>query len=94
MNTPKDYLLRTAKKAADECRRTAGEDNQDYRRKSAREDFQVFIGDPVHFINPIESLQALRRYTLDDMGAARLFADTFRGQVLYPSGVQKLLGLF
>ncbi len=79
----KDYLLRTAKKAADECARTAAEDNQNYRRKSAQEDFSVAIGTPTHFINPIESAKALQRYTLDDMGAARLFADTFRGQVLY-----------
>lgn len=79
----KDYLLRTAEKAADECARTAAEDNQNFRRKSAQEDFQVTVGDPTHFINPIESAQALQRYTLDDMGAARLFADTFRGRVLY-----------
>lgn len=79
----KDYLLRTAQKAANECARTAAEDNRDYRRKTAREDFQILIEGPEHFINPIESAEALRRYTLDDMGAARLFADTFRGQVLY-----------
>ncbi|WP_166525161.1 phage/plasmid primase, P4 family [Caproicibacter fermentans] len=79
----KDYLLRTAQKAANECAKTAAEDNQHYRRKSAQEDFQVVIGSPVHFINPIESAAALKRYTLDDMGAARLFADTFRGRVLY-----------
>ncbi len=79
----KDYLLRTAKKAADECQRIAAEDSEDYRQKSAREDFSVIIGEPTHFINPIESAKALQRYTLDDMGAARLFADTFRGRVLY-----------
>lgn len=40
----KDYLLRTAKKAADECARTAAEDNQDYRKKSVQENFGVTIG--------------------------------------------------
>lgn len=80
----KDYLLRTAKKAADECTRTATEDSQNYGRKSVEEDFRVIINQGnAQFVNPIGSAKALKRYTLDDMGAARLFADTFRGQVLY-----------
>jgi uncharacterized protein (DUF927 family) len=40
----KDYLIRTAKKAADECQRAAAEDNRDYGRRTAKEDFSVVIG--------------------------------------------------
>lgn len=35
------------------------------------------------FINPLEGQEARRRYTLDDIGAARLFADNYRDRLRY-----------
>lgn len=35
------------------------------------------------FINPLEGAEARRRYTLDDIGAARLFADNYRDRLRY-----------
>ena len=40
----------------------------------------VSIGKDTVYINPLSNE---KRYTLDDLGAARLFADTFRGRILY-----------
>lgn len=35
------------------------------------------------FINPIDPPSVMSRYTLDDIGTARLFADTFQGRMLF-----------
>ncbi len=78
-----DYLARTAKKAAESCRETAAEKDADFRER-AKAAFAGAAKLPgFRFINPIDPPAVMRRYTLDDIGAARLFADTFRGLLLY-----------
>ena len=72
----------TVQKAADEC--TEVYDPATWREERARRDFSEASQLPgFAFINPIEPPSVMRRYTLDDMGTARLFADTFRGLLLY-----------
>lgn len=79
-----DYLVRTAQKAIADCRETAAERDAAYKLERARRDFSEASQLPgFAFINPIEPPSVMRRYTLDDMGTARLFADTFRGLLLY-----------
>ena len=79
-----DYLHRTAQKAITDCRETAAERDAAYKLERARRDFSEASQLPdFAFINPIEPPSVMRRYTLDDMGTARLFADTFRGLLLY-----------
>ena len=79
-----DYLHRTAQKAIADCRETAAERDAAYKLERARRDFSEASQLPdFAFINPIEPPSVMRRYTLDDMGTARLFADTFRGLLLY-----------
>lgn len=79
-----DYLARTAQKAAAECTETAAERDAAYKQERAKAAFTEACKLPgFAFINPIEPPSVMRRYTLDDIGAARLFADTFRGLLLY-----------
>lgn len=79
-----DYLSRTARKAAEDCRETAAERDAEFQRERAKTAFANAARLPgFQFINPIDPPSVMRRYTLDDIGAARLFADTFRGLLLY-----------
>ena len=79
-----DYLRRTAQRAAAGCQRTAAEDDAAYQQERAKQAFtEVSRLSGFTFINPIDPPSVMKRYTLDDIGAARLFADTFRGLLLY-----------
>jgi len=77
----KDYLPRTASEAIQNCNKTAQQDNDDYiaqRRISAVEDFKALIN-----ATAIQSPEQLKKYALDDMGTAKLFADVFRESIMY-----------
>ena len=79
----KDYLQRTAAKAIQDCRRTAAQDDEAYqerRRRKAVEDFAPVAGGPAAVI---QSPEQLKKYSTDDLGAARLFADVYRERALY-----------
>lgn len=79
-----DYLARTARRAAADCSGTAAERDTAYRQERAKRDFAGTVRSPgFSFINPIDPPSVMHRYTLDDMGTARLFADTYRGLLLY-----------
>lgn len=80
----KDYLRRTAQKAIADCGETAAEHNQTYLdERASNAAGEIAQGIEFSFIDPIESPSTMRRYTLDDIGTARLFADTFRDRLLY-----------
>lgn len=80
----KDYLHRTAQKAIADCRETAEEHNQMYLSERAHDSTgETAPIKGISFVNPIESPSAKQRYTLDDIGTARLFADTFRDILLF-----------
>ena len=79
----KDYLQRTAAKAIQDCRKTAAQDDEAYqerRRRKAVEDFAPVAGGPAAVI---QSPEQLKKYSTDDLGAARLFADVYRERALY-----------
>lgn len=79
----KDYLQRTTAKAMQDCRRTAAQDDEAYqerRRRKAVEDFAPVAGGPAAVI---QSPEQLKKYSTDDLGAARLFADVYRERALY-----------
>ncbi len=87
----KDYLRRSAEKAARDCTRTAAEDDTVYRadrQRRAIEDFSRVVSPTAGNTKPDETVSIqtpddLKEYSLDDMGAARLYADMYRGNVLY-----------
>lgn len=84
-----DYLQRTAQTAIKDCNRTAEADHRRYldqRRVHAVQDFAKATAP--HEDRPpsnavINSADDLIAYSLDDIGAAKLFADMYRGRVLY-----------
>ena len=76
------YGAITIGEAAAQCREVY--DPEAYRMEQTRQAFTETNRLPgFTFINPIDPPSVMHRYTLDDMGAARLFADTFRGLLLY-----------
>lgn len=88
----KDYLRRSAEKAVRDCKKTAAEGDAEYRerrQKRAIADFMrgsastIAAGEEGEEEISVQSVEDLDKYSLDDMGAARLFADMYRGNVLY-----------
>lgn len=80
-----DYLQRTAARVAQDCQKTAAQSESEYKAARLEQAMQKFsfTVQTDKFINPIGSPEALKRYTLDDLGTARLFSDTFRDKILY-----------
>lgn len=82
-----DYLRRTAERACRDCQRTAAEDSRQYRQERAQRraesTFADFTPKGIQFINPLETKETRSRYTYDDIGMSRLFADTFRDILRY-----------
>ena len=79
----KDYLLRTVREAISKCTRTAAQDNENFiaeRQKSALKDFKALAN-----TTELQSPEQLKKYSLDDIGTARLFADLFREKIMYVS---------
>lgn len=82
-----DYLKRTAERSCRDCQCTASEDNRQYRQERAQRKVKSAVADfapkGIQFINPIETKETRSRYTYDDIGMSRLFADTFRSILRY-----------
>lgn len=72
-----DYLPRTAERAIADCQRTAADDRDEYRRNKVERAKQA--SQPA---SPITA-ESLKKYALNDKGAAQMFADTYRGRTLY-----------
>lgn len=82
----KDYLRRTAAKAVQDCKKTAECAELDYLDQRRRQAIADFAGGPENEAlaqAAPQTVDDLKKYSLDDVGAARLFADVYRGRVLY-----------
>lgn len=79
----RDYLRRTAQRAIQDCRESAAESDEQFQRERGKRDFTAASpkGVCLHFSNPLED--KTYRYTLDDIGTARFFADTYRPFLRY-----------
>lgn len=78
----KDYLAATISRAIADCTTTAADRDADYqaqRQATAAQDFAGCGDAPL----PELTLEELRRYELNDMGAAQLLARMVRGRAVY-----------